>query len=104
MKFGKIIKYTGYVCNKNNQVLKKKEFTISELKIGEIIIKIEYCGLCQSDLHLIEKNWKLIIFFAHIKIEVNPIIENENINGHYGIYLKNNILSESCSEAYLFNI
>jgi uncharacterized zinc-type alcohol dehydrogenase-like protein len=62
MKFGKTIKYIGYICNGYNQKLKKKEFIIPKLKIGEIVIKIKYCGLCQSDLNLIKNKWKFAKF------------------------------------------
>jgi alcohol/geraniol dehydrogenase (NADP+) len=62
VKYNKIYKSSGYFCNSKNQKLKKKEFIISKLKIGEIIIKVKYCGLCHSDLNLIHKNWKFAKF------------------------------------------
>lgn len=62
MKYNKTYKSSGYFCNSANQKLRKKEFIISKLKIGEVIIKVKYCGLCQSDLNLIHEKWKFAKF------------------------------------------
>ena len=48
-------------------------------------------SFCKREFEKITDNKEYILY--HL------VLENENSKGHYGVYLKNDILSESCSEA-----
>ena len=39
--------------------LKLQEFTIKPLASTEVAIAVEYCGVCHSDLHLIDNDWEI---------------------------------------------
>ncbi len=58
----KKIKAKGYFSLKAKSNLIEQNFYINNPKRDEIIIKVKYCGLCQSDIKLINKNWHFAKF------------------------------------------
>ena len=62
MLTGKKIKTKGYFSLKAKSNLIEQNFYINNPKSDEIIIKVKYCGLCQSDIKLINKNWHFAKF------------------------------------------
>jgi hypothetical protein len=76
---------------------------VDELTEEESINNLKY--MFSSTIH----DKKLLLACASDKFEkitdkkdyilYHLVLENENSKGHYGVYLKNDILSESCSEA-----
>jgi propanol-preferring alcohol dehydrogenase len=42
------------VVNGINQPLSVKEVPVPEIKKGEVLLKVEACGVCHSDQHVLE--------------------------------------------------
>jgi D-arabinose 1-dehydrogenase-like Zn-dependent alcohol dehydrogenase len=42
------------VVNGINQPLSIKEVPVPEIKKGEVLLKVEACGVCHSDQHVLE--------------------------------------------------
>jgi uncharacterized zinc-type alcohol dehydrogenase-like protein len=49
------MKTTAYAAKDSNLHLEVIEFDIEEPKDNQVQIKVEYCGICHSDIHLIEE-------------------------------------------------
>jgi len=98
------INYLYRLKNTNIIVTGGHSILVDELTEQEKLRNLKY--YFSSNIH----DKKLLLAFSSDKFEkikdnkkyilYHLVLENENIDGHYGIYLKNNILSESCSEAY----
>jgi hypothetical protein len=74
-----------------NELTKEEEENNKKYNFNEIIEDKKLLLACSSNkFEKINDDKEYILY--HL------VLENENTNGHYGIYLKNNILSESCSE------
>jgi len=91
---------TGYYINKPKDQLIKKQKEIPYLKEDEVLIKIEYCAFCRTDLHVIdgEIDAKYPIIPGHqivgYIIKKGPKVNNFNINDKVGVYW----LYSTCSE------
>ena len=47
------------VCDEPGKPLVFKERGIPELKEDEVLIKVEHCGVCHSDIHIVDGHWKV---------------------------------------------
>ncbi|CDZ76590.1 NADP-dependent alcohol dehydrogenase C 2 [Legionella massiliensis] len=52
-------KVHAYAANKKSSPLTPFEFTLGELGPDQVDIKVEFCGICHSDLSMIENEWGL---------------------------------------------
>jgi len=59
-----------------NKPLKYEEYTDPVLKDNELLVKIEACGVCHSNLHTIEGDWKSIGIPAKL-----PIVPGHEVVG-----------------------
>ena len=51
-------KTVGYAAHKAHMPLERFEFSRRELQDADVAIDILYCGICHSDLHQINNDWK----------------------------------------------
>lgn len=51
------MKAKAAVVNEFNEKLEVKEVTISKPGLGEILVKMEACGVCHTDLHAAQGDW-----------------------------------------------
>ncbi|MCS7243270.1 MAG: NAD(P)-dependent alcohol dehydrogenase [Candidatus Calescibacterium sp.] len=50
------MEYRRWVCNKPSDItLERSE--IYEIDDNEVLIKVDYCGICHSDIHIIDGDW-----------------------------------------------
>jgi len=52
-----MIKTSGYAAQYANAPLTPFEFTRREPKPNDILIEIDYCGICHSDIHQVKNEW-----------------------------------------------
>src|SRR5258708_5951014 len=52
------MKIHAYAALKPRDALVPFSYDMSPLWPHEILIKVSHCGLCHSDIHLIDDNWK----------------------------------------------
>jgi len=82
----------GYYIDKPKSDLKKREKKIENLKEDEILIKIECCALCRTDLHVIdgEIDAKYPVIPGHqivgYVVDKGIKVDNININDKVGVY------------------
>lgn len=48
---------TGYAAHAPKQALKPLSYMPAELGLMEVEVKISHCGICHSDIHLIDNDW-----------------------------------------------
>jgi len=51
------MKVLSYVALKEKSLLEKYEYEKPALKDNEVEVKITHCGICHSDIHLIDNDW-----------------------------------------------
>ncbi len=51
------MKIKAYAADKQGAELKPFEYEVSELASDEVEIKVEYCGICHSDLSMLDNEW-----------------------------------------------
>lgn len=56
------MKVSGYAALTPKGSLKPHSYTLPEIGIEEVDIKIYYCGICHSDLSMIKNDWKTSIY------------------------------------------
>lgn len=56
------MKIHAYAALEPRQPLRPFTYEMGSLKPHEILIKITHCGLCHSDIHLIDDDWKRSIY------------------------------------------
>lgn len=64
------------VVHEYKQPLRVEEVAAPEPGPGEVILKVEACGVCHSDLHLAEGDWKPLL-----KIVKTPLIPGHEVVG-----------------------
>ncbi len=47
----------GYAAFQAKECLRPFSYTVSDLKPFEVIIQVSHCGICRTDLHMIENAW-----------------------------------------------
>lgn len=47
----------GLAANKQADKLTTLEFNLPDIKSNEVIVSVSHCGICHSDLHLINNDW-----------------------------------------------
>lgn len=52
----------AYVANQPSDSLSKKEIQLPSLKPNEVKIEVQYCGICHSDLSMIDNEWGASVF------------------------------------------
>ena len=51
------MKIKAYAADKQGAELKPFEYEVGELASDEVEIKVEYCGICHSDLSMLDNEW-----------------------------------------------
>ena len=51
------MKIKAYAADKQGAELKLFEYEVGELPSDEVEIKVEYCGICHSDLSMLDNEW-----------------------------------------------
>ena len=51
------MKITAWQVKKPSHILKECELEIREPKANEVLLEVEYCGLCRSDISMIDNHW-----------------------------------------------
>lgn len=86
---------SGYYVDKPKGNLVRKQKEIKELKEDEILVKIEYCAFCRTDLHVIDgeidARYPVIPGHQIVGYVINKGIKVDNINikdkvGVYWLY------------------
>lgn len=57
-----MIKAIGYAAANSFSSLKPHAFDRPDLKQDEVLIEIQYCGVCHSDVHQVKNEWKNTIY------------------------------------------
>lgn len=68
-----MIKTSGYAAFDSKSPLAPFEFTRRELKAHDVLIEIDYCGICHSDIHHVRNEWGRAIY---------PMVPGHEIVGH----------------------
>lgn len=68
-----MIKTTGYAALNPKGALAPFEFSRRELKPHDILIDIDYCGVCHSDIHQVRNEWGASVY---------PMVPGHEIVGH----------------------
>lgn len=68
-----MIKTIGYAAIDSKKPLTPFEFSRRELKAHDILIEIDYCGVCHSDIHQVRNEWGASIY---------PMVPGHEIVGH----------------------
>jgi len=50
----------AWTCSAPNEKLEKQTITLPPLQSDEVEIKVLYCGICHSDLHILDGHWQTI--------------------------------------------
>ena len=50
-------KFRGWAAIAKSEPLQQMEFEVPELSADEVEIAVDYCGLCHSDLSMIDNEW-----------------------------------------------
>jgi alcohol/geraniol dehydrogenase (NADP+) len=53
------VKFSGYSCNCQGSILELADYKPQRLSDFDVEIAISHCGICHSDLHLIDNDWKI---------------------------------------------
>ncbi len=53
------MKVQAYAAHEAKGELKPFEYELAELKHDEVAIKVQYCGLCHSDLSMLDNDWRI---------------------------------------------
>ena len=68
-----MIKTSGYAALRPNGTLAPFEFTRREPKPNDVLIEIDYCGVCHSDIHQVKNEWGNAVY---------PMVPGHEIVGH----------------------
>ncbi|HEY4712947.1 MAG TPA: alcohol dehydrogenase catalytic domain-containing protein, partial [Aquirhabdus sp.] len=52
----------AYAAHAPNEPLQPYEYEAGELKAHEVEVKVEYCGICHSDLSVIDNEWGSTVY------------------------------------------
>ncbi len=52
-------KIRGWAASSAGSVLEEREFPFPELGADDVAMEVLHCGVCHSDVHLIENDWKI---------------------------------------------
>jgi uncharacterized zinc-type alcohol dehydrogenase-like protein len=70
------MKVLSYAALKEKLPLEKYEYELQELKDNEVEVKITHCGICHSDIHLIDNDWGISKYPLIPGHEIIGIVEN----------------------------
>lgn len=71
-----MVTFTGYVCKSKGAELEKSDFEVGELGPNEVDIKVTHCGMCYSDVHVMEDDWGVSKYPFVPGHEVIGVIQN----------------------------
>ncbi len=74
------MKVLSYAALKEKSLLEKFEYEKPELKDNEVEVKITHCGICHSDIHLIDNDWGISKYPLIPGHEIIGIVENTGKN------------------------
>jgi len=57
-----LIMAKGYAAKKPGGKLEAFEFDLGPLGDHQVEIKVDYCGICHSDLHMIDNDWGMSMY------------------------------------------
>ncbi len=63
----------GYAAHSPDSPLVPYSFERRDLRENDVAMEVLYCGVCHSDLHMIQNDWNWIIY---------PIVPGHEIIGH----------------------
>lgn len=64
---------SGYAALNSGSLLTPFEFTRREPKPNDVLIEIDYCGVCHSDIHQVKNEWGASVY---------PMVPGHEIVGH----------------------
>lgn len=65
----------GCAAHEPKAPLASYEYTIPALKASQVGVKITHCGICQSDIHLMDDDWKMSQFPQVCGHEIIGVVE-----------------------------
>ncbi len=74
------MKVLSYAALKEKSLLEKYEYEKQTLKDNEVEVKIQYCGICHSDIHLIDNDWGISKYPLIPGHEIIGIVEKVGSN------------------------
>ncbi|GIX41746.1 MAG: alcohol dehydrogenase [Leptospiraceae bacterium] len=74
------MKVISYAALKEKSQLERYEYDKPELKDNEVEVKITHCGICHSDIHLIDNDWGISKYPLIPGHEIIGIVENTGKN------------------------
>jgi Zn-dependent alcohol dehydrogenases len=72
------------ICKEFKKPLVIEDIPIPEIGPDEVLIKVKYCGICHSDLHIVDGDWE-----SWVKLPVLPGHEVAGIVEKVGSNVKN---------------
>ena len=51
------MKIQAYAAHELNGKLESFQYELGHLKSDEVEVDVEYCGICHSDLHMLDNEW-----------------------------------------------
>jgi uncharacterized zinc-type alcohol dehydrogenase-like protein len=49
--------FKGYAASAKGEPLRPFEFDPGELGVEQVEVEVEYCGICHSDLSMLDNDW-----------------------------------------------
>ncbi len=68
-----MIKAFGFAAHNTSGKISPFEFTRREPRANEILIEIDFCGICHSDIHQVKNEWQNAVY---------PMVPGHEIVGH----------------------
>jgi alcohol/geraniol dehydrogenase (NADP+) len=85
-------KIRAYAAQSEGSILKPYEFQAKALKPNDVLIKISHCGICHSDLHLIDNDWDVTQYplvpgheIVGTVVEKGDLVEHLEIAARVGV-------------------
>lgn len=83
---------TGYAAYKRGEELRPIEFNLPTLQAEDVEIDIAYCGLCHSDVHMVDNDWRRSSFplvpgheIVGAVSQVGPAVRHLKVGDHVGL-------------------
>ncbi|MCS7205761.1 MAG: NAD(P)-dependent alcohol dehydrogenase [Leptospiraceae bacterium] len=74
------MKVSAYASFQEKSELEPYEFELKPLQDHEVLVKITHCGICHSDVHLIDNDWKISSYPLVPGHEIIGIVEKTGKN------------------------
>src|SRR3990167_3828038 len=67
------MKVSAYVARAPKTLLEPFQYDTKELGPWDVLIQVTHCGICHSDIHLIDDDWKNTVY---------PLVAGHEVVGH----------------------